>query len=148
MLILCGSYIGMMEETVLGYRAPLYGRRTAQYLLEPLEFFDAQFFFKKYKSDDRLRTMLFMEVRRPTCKPFGPGKTLETNILNSILERGSLLYDEFDFYCSRSCESQGIIMLSCKLSLPAIPVRMRSSKAAGLESITAYLETLQQFAIS
>jgi AAA+ ATPase superfamily predicted ATPase len=30
MLILCGSYIGMMEETVLGYRAPLYGRRTAQ----------------------------------------------------------------------------------------------------------------------
>src|SRR3990172_8537140 len=36
MLILCGSYIGMMEETVLGYQAPLYGRRTGQYLLEPL----------------------------------------------------------------------------------------------------------------
>lgn len=37
MLILCGSYIGMMEETVLGYQAPLYGRRTAQYLLEPFQ---------------------------------------------------------------------------------------------------------------
>ena len=36
MVILCGSYIGMMEESVLGYQAPLYGRRTAQYLLEPL----------------------------------------------------------------------------------------------------------------
>ena len=56
MLILCGSNIGMMEETVLGYRAPLYGRRTAQYLLEPLEFFDSQLFFEKFKPDDRLRT--------------------------------------------------------------------------------------------
>ena len=27
MLILCGSYIGVMEREILSYRAPLYGRR-------------------------------------------------------------------------------------------------------------------------
>lgn len=32
-LVLCGSYIGMMEEQVLGYQAPLYGRRTGGLLL-------------------------------------------------------------------------------------------------------------------
>ncbi len=30
MLILCGSSIGMMEIEVLGYKNPLYGRRTGQ----------------------------------------------------------------------------------------------------------------------
>jgi len=28
MLVLCASYIGMMETAVLVYQAPLYGRRT------------------------------------------------------------------------------------------------------------------------
>jgi len=38
-LILCGSSIGMMETEVLGYRSPLYGRRTGQWKVEPLNFF-------------------------------------------------------------------------------------------------------------
>ena len=31
MLILCGSSLSFMEEQVLGYESPLYGRRTAQF---------------------------------------------------------------------------------------------------------------------
>jgi len=38
-LILCGSSISMMER-VLGYRSPLYGRRTGQLLLKPFRFLD------------------------------------------------------------------------------------------------------------
>lgn len=40
MLILCGSSLSFMEEQVLGYESPLYGRRTAQFKIEPLDFFD------------------------------------------------------------------------------------------------------------
>jgi len=36
LLVLCGSYIGMMETEVLGYHAPLYGRRAGNLLLRPL----------------------------------------------------------------------------------------------------------------
>jgi AAA+ ATPase superfamily predicted ATPase len=36
-LVLCGSYMGMMEREVLGCRAPLYGRRTGSWLLDPLD---------------------------------------------------------------------------------------------------------------
>ncbi len=44
-LVLCGSHIGMIESEVLGYQAPLYGRRTAQYLLDPLAFADTTSLF-------------------------------------------------------------------------------------------------------
>ena len=42
MLVLCGSYVGMMEQEVLAYRSPLYGRRTGQWRLQPFSFWDAQ----------------------------------------------------------------------------------------------------------
>lgn len=41
MLILCGSSMSYMEKEVMAYRAPLYGRRTAQIRLEPFEFHEA-----------------------------------------------------------------------------------------------------------
>jgi len=40
-LIFCGSSVGMMFKEVLGYKAPLYGRRTGQIELTPLKFKDA-----------------------------------------------------------------------------------------------------------
>ena len=52
-LVLCGSYIGMMETEVLGYQAPLYGRRTASTLLRPLELPSSALFFPEYSPDDQ-----------------------------------------------------------------------------------------------
>jgi AAA+ ATPase superfamily predicted ATPase len=40
-LILCGSSMSFMEEQVLGHNSPLYGRRTAQFKIEPLEYLAA-----------------------------------------------------------------------------------------------------------
>ena len=37
-LVLSGSSISMMESKVLGHRSPLYGRRTGQLLIKPLNF--------------------------------------------------------------------------------------------------------------
>lgn len=38
MLILCGSSMSYMEDNVLAYKAPLYGRRTAQLKILPFDF--------------------------------------------------------------------------------------------------------------
>ena len=46
-LILCGSSVGMMYKEVLGYRAPLYGRRTGQIELHPLRFRDVKTLLNK-----------------------------------------------------------------------------------------------------
>lgn len=69
MLILCGSYICMMDETVLGYRALLYGRRTSQYLLESPRFQEARMFLSAYTSGDQLRTYAIC-VGTPTYRTF------------------------------------------------------------------------------
>ena len=44
MLILLGSSIAMMENEVLDYKSPLYGRRSAQWKLEPLKLLPSQAF--------------------------------------------------------------------------------------------------------
>jgi AAA+ ATPase superfamily predicted ATPase len=40
-LILCGSSMSFMEHQVLGYKSPLYGRRTAQYKLLPFDYLES-----------------------------------------------------------------------------------------------------------
>lgn len=53
-LILCGSSMSFMERQVLGYKSPLYGRRTAQIKLQPLKYYEAAEFFQNWSNEDRL----------------------------------------------------------------------------------------------
>lgn len=39
-LILCGSSMSFMENQVLGYKSPLYGRRSAQFKITPFTFLE------------------------------------------------------------------------------------------------------------
>ena len=48
MLILCGSSMSYMEDHVLAYKAPLYGRRTAQMKILPFDFEDTCRCFKRF----------------------------------------------------------------------------------------------------
>jgi len=50
MFILCGSFIGMMETEVLGYKASLYGRRAKQLYVEEVPFRELAKFLPKYSS--------------------------------------------------------------------------------------------------
>ncbi len=54
-LILLGPSIGMMETHVLGYKSPLYGRRTGQIWLEPLDFVHLQEFFPDLSHHELMR---------------------------------------------------------------------------------------------
>jgi AAA+ ATPase superfamily predicted ATPase len=45
-LILSGSSVSMMETEILGYKSPLYGRRTGQILLLPMSFSSSRQFFE------------------------------------------------------------------------------------------------------
>ena len=53
-LILCGSSMSFMENQVLGYKSPLYGRRTAQFLVKPFSFFGSLPFFEPFPSEDKV----------------------------------------------------------------------------------------------
>lgn len=53
MLILCGSSMSYMEDQVLAYKAPLYGRRTAQIKLLPFDFEETCRYFKHFQGEDK-----------------------------------------------------------------------------------------------
>jgi AAA+ ATPase superfamily predicted ATPase len=54
-IILSGSQIGFMENEVLGYKSPLFGRRTAQMKLSGFDYVDAAGMFPKYSNEDKIR---------------------------------------------------------------------------------------------
>ncbi len=53
-LILCGSSMSFIENQVLGYKSPLYGRRTAQFKIEPFDYIDSRKFFNQYSEEEQL----------------------------------------------------------------------------------------------
>jgi uncharacterized protein len=144
MLILNGSYIGMMEETILGYQAPLYGRRTAQYLLEPLDFLDARQFILPYDPEESLRTYAVYGGTPAYLQTIDPNVPLETNILEGILQRGSVLYDEVRFILQQELREPRNYIAVMQAIASGNTRQNEIKLAAGLDNIAPYLETLRE----
>ncbi|MDR2976011.1 MAG: ATP-binding protein [Streptococcaceae bacterium] len=54
-LILCGSSMSFMENQVLGEKSPLFGRRTGQLKISPLDYYDAARFYPDVSSEDKIK---------------------------------------------------------------------------------------------
>jgi hypothetical protein len=144
MLILCGSYIGMMEETVLGYQAPLYGRRTAQYLLKPLQFKDARLFYPSFPLEDQVRAYAVYGGTPAYLHTIQSQQSLKDNVLDGILTRGSFLYDEVRFVLQQELREPRNYFAILQ-AIAAGKTRLNEIKqATGIDGATAYLDTLQQ----
>lgn len=97
MLILSGSSMSFIEDEVLGYKKPLYGRTTGIYKLDPLPYFDAVKFFPYYSDEDKLLVYSVLGGIPHYLLQFDGTKSLRENIVNTILRRGSVLYNEVEF---------------------------------------------------
>jgi len=53
-LILCGSSMSFMENQVLGYKSPLYGRRTAQYKILPFDYFECADMLPGFSAEEKI----------------------------------------------------------------------------------------------
>ena len=84
-LVLCGSYIGMMETEVLGYRAPLYGRRTQSTLLLPLDLPSSALFFPGYSADEQFLTWAILGGMPYYLRTFSDQVDIFSNIREHIL---------------------------------------------------------------
>lgn len=97
MVILCGSLISMMYSEVLAYDSPLFGRRTAQIKLKPIDFKYYPEFFKK-KSHHSLIEMYSITGGIPKyILSFDREKTPLWNIEHNIFDRDNYLYSEPKF---------------------------------------------------
>jgi len=97
MLILLGSSVGMMETEVLGYKSPLYGRRTGQWKLDPLKLIHLKEFFPKYTYEELISTYGCLGGVPAYLLKFDPEKTFWENLEEKILKKGEFLYEEAEF---------------------------------------------------
>jgi AAA+ ATPase superfamily predicted ATPase len=93
-LILCGSSLSFMENQVLGYKSPLFGRRTCQFKINPFTFFEFKDYFQKFSSVDMAVIYgitggipLYMSLMDDSL-------SLEDNIRNNFLDPNAYLFEE------------------------------------------------------
>ena len=96
-LILCGSSIGMMEKAVLAYKAPLYGRRTGQILLEPFAFSSAREFYPSLPFERSLELYSIAGGNPSYLNKLDGSISLSKNIEQKILPPESFLFNEIGF---------------------------------------------------
>ncbi len=93
LLILSGSHLGMMQRQVLSYQAPLYGRSTANILLQPLPFGVTGEFFPRYKADERVAVYAMLGGVPAYWERFDPQKTISDNIRVELLRYSAAMHD-------------------------------------------------------
>jgi AAA+ ATPase superfamily predicted ATPase len=93
-LILCGSSIGMMETEVLGYKSPLYGRRTGEWKVEPFKLKDMLSVFRNFSLDQIFQFWSIFGATPFYLNQINPNFSLEENIKIKILSKGEVLYNE------------------------------------------------------
>ena len=93
-LILCGSSLGMMYKEVLTYKAPLYGRRTGQIHLKPLNFRDAAKFFHRKSLEEIIKIYSVCGGMPAYLKEFTENRDIFLLIREKILEKDAILREE------------------------------------------------------
>ncbi|MEE0686181.1 MAG: ATP-binding protein [Lachnospiraceae bacterium] len=94
MLILCGSSMSYMEDHVLAYKAPLYGRRTAQMKILPFDFEESCRYFNNLSDEDKALVYGIVGGTPQYLLQMSDKLSVEENIKNTYLNPMSFLYEE------------------------------------------------------
>ena len=93
-LILCGSSMSYMEDNVLAYKAPLYGRRTAQLKIQPFDFFESCRYFENFSVEDKALAYGIMGGTPQYLMQLDDRLSIEDNIKNTHLNPASSIFEE------------------------------------------------------
>lgn len=94
MLILCGSSMSYMEDHVLAYKAPLYGRRTAQMKIQPFDFEESCCYFHNLSDEDKALIYGMVGGTPQYLLQMSDKLSVEENIKNTYLNPMSFLFEE------------------------------------------------------
>ena len=94
MLILCGSSMSYMEDHVLAYKSPLYGRRTAQMKIQPFDFFDTCRYFQNFSEEEKALIYGMVGGTPQYLLQMNDRLSVEDNMKNTFLNPNSFLFEE------------------------------------------------------
>ena len=94
MLILCGSSMSYMEDHVLAYKAPLYGRRTAQMKIMPFDFEECCAYLDGFSDEDKAYIYGIVGGTPQYLLQIEDKLSVEENLKNTYLNPMSFLFEE------------------------------------------------------
>ena len=93
-LILCGSSMSFMESQVLGKESPLYGRRTGQIKIEPLDYKDTAVFHPNLSAEENALIYGITGGVPHYINKLDVKDSLDEALLDNFFDRSSYLYEE------------------------------------------------------
>ena len=148
-LVLLGSSISMMEEGVLSYESPLYGRRTGQWRLEPMTVGAAAEFFTQKTPHELIQLYSVVGGIPAYLEQFDADTDLATNIERHVLSKGAFLYEEPEFLLRQELREPATYMAILQAIASGAT---RVSEIAGeidrpASSLSRYLQNLTRLAL-
>ncbi|MFI3213487.1 MAG: ATP-binding protein [Eubacteriales bacterium] len=92
--ILCGSSMSFMDEQVLGYKSPLYGRRTSQFKIRPFTFFETKKMLPNYNSEDQAILYAVTGGVPEYISRIDLALSVDENIINLFFDESGRLFEE------------------------------------------------------
>lgn len=148
-LILCGSSMSFMEHQVLGYKSPLYGRRTAQIKVEPFDIFQAAQLLEGCDAETVVSwygmvggVPLYLEQHDSTLG-------LEENMARNILRPDCFLYGEPDSFLQQELRDPARYNAVIQAMASGVGRLSEIADSAGLErtAVMGYLKSLIELGI-
>lgn len=93
-LILCGSSMSFMENQVLGQESPLYGRRTGQFKIAPLDYKESAVFHPNLSNEDNALIYGITGGVPHYINKLGVKESVDEALLDNLFDRSSYLYEE------------------------------------------------------
>ena len=93
-LILCGSSMSFMQNQVLGYESPLYGRRTAQFMIEPLTYRETAVFRPDLSAEDKALLYGITGGVPHYINKLDVHDSIDAALLENFFDRSAYLYEE------------------------------------------------------
>lgn len=93
-LILCGSSMSFMEHQVLGQESPLYGRRSAQFKIEPLNYKETAVFHPNLSSPENALIYGITGGVPHYINKLHVKSDIDQALLTNLFDRSGYLYEE------------------------------------------------------
>lgn len=96
-LILCGSSVSIMKHQILSSQSPIYGRRTGQLEIMPMDIWDSMRMLEGFSDEDIVRIYGMVGGIPLYLKMFDSGISLKENVRRLFFEESSFFRNEHEF---------------------------------------------------
>lgn len=143
-LIVCGSYMSIMEEKVLGKRSPLYGRRTGQLKIEPMKISELKHFLPKYGIEDLIKVYGAVGTIPFYLKEMSDSKSFLENIKDTFFNKANILNKEAEFLLNEELREVNVYFNILKAIIDGATrtSEIATKSRVDITNINKYLTTL------